>query len=248
MLILGLLILPPAITGRLYSTQTLVSLYSNSLPLVLNIPKEEPAGGGGGGGRRALTPPSKGVLPRSADIQVVPPMVETRNFAPDLVVESTIVAPPMQTLQALNIPIGDPNGVFGPPSPGPGRGGGVGTGDGTGVGPGNGPGAGPGDGGGAGGGTTYRVGAGVSDPRLILQVPPEYSDDGRKARIEGTVELLVIIRADGTVQVESVRQGLGYGLDKNAIDAVKQWKFVPSRKDGKPVAVYMSVFVNFSIR
>jgi protein TonB len=92
------------------------------------------------------------------------------------------------------------------------------------------------------------VGAGVSDPRLILQVPPEYSDDGRKARIEGTVELLVIIRADGTVQVESVRQGLGYGLDKNAIDAVKQWKFVPSRKDGKPVAVYMSVFVNFSIR
>jgi TonB family protein len=175
-------------------------------------------------------------------------MVETRNFAPDLVVESTIVAPPMQTLQALNIPIGDPNGVIGPPSPGPGRGGGVGTGDGTGVGPGNGPGAGPGDGGGAGGGTTYRVGAGVSDPRLILQVPPEYSDDGRKARIEGTVELLVIIRADGTVQVESVRQGLGYGLDKNAIDAVKQWKFVPSRKDGKPVAVYMSVFVNFSIR
>jgi TonB family protein len=248
LLILGLLILPAAVTGPLFSTQTLVSLYSNSVPLVLNAPPDSPSGGGGGGGRRALTPPSKGELPRSADRQLVPPMVETKNFAPDLIVESTIIAPPTETLQALNVQIGDPNGVIGPLSPGPGKGGGVGTGDGTGVGPGNGPGAGPGGGGGTGGGTTYTVGGGVSEPRLVSRTDPEYSDDARKARIEGTVELLIIIRADGTVQFDSLRKGLGFGLDQSAIDAVKKWKFLPSRRDGKPVPVYMSVFVNFSVR
>ena len=247
MAILGLLILPAAITGPLSTTQTLVSLYSNSVPLIFKTPRLEQSGGGGGGGRKALTPASKGQLPRSAERQIVPPMVETKNFAPDLVVESTIIAPPLETLHALNVPIGDPNGVFGPPSAGPGKGGGIGTGDGTGVGDGNGPGAGPGSGGGVGGGP-YRVGGGVSDPRLVSRTDPEYSDDARKGRIEGAVELLVIVRADGTVQVDSVRKSLGYGLEQNAIAAVKKWTFLPSRKDGKPVPVYMIVTINFSLR
>jgi protein TonB len=62
------------------------------------------------------------------------------------------------------------------------------------------------------------------------------------------VELLIIVRADGTVQFDSLRKGLGFGLDQNAIDAVRKWKFLPSRRDGKPVASYMSVLINFSVR
>jgi len=246
-MVLGLLILPSGLVGPLPTTQTLVSLYSRSVPLTLNIPSERSSGGGGGGGRKTLTPPSKGVPPRPADRQLVPPMVETRNLAPDLVVESTVIAPRLETLQAMNLPIGDPNGTVGPPSAGPGEGGGVGTGRGTGVGPGRGPGVGPGQDGGFGGGI-FSVGGAVSEPRLRNQVPPEYSDDARKARIEGTVELLVVVRPDGTVQFDRVQKSLGFGLDQKAIEAVKQWTFIPARRDGRAVPVWISVIVNFSIR
>jgi TonB family protein len=62
------------------------------------------------------------------------------------------------------------------------------------------------------------------------------------------VELLIIVNADGTVKFDNVRKNLGYGLDQKAIDAVKKWKFAPGKKDGKPVATYVSVLVNFSLR
>lgn len=196
---------------------------------------------------RTPTPPSKGALPRGADRQLAPPMVEPKNLAPDLLVESTIVAPQLDVLRALNVPIGDPNGVVGPPSAGPGTGNGIGAGQGTGIGAGRGPGAGLGDGGGT-GGAPYNIGGGVSQPVILSQPQPEYSDDARKARVEGTVELLIVVRTDGSVQVDSVRKNLGYGLDQKAIEAVRQWRFRPSRKDGQPVPVYVIVLVNFSLR
>ena len=218
-------------------------------PLVLNLPKVDArSGGGGGGGMRTPTPPSKGQLPRGADKQFVPPMVEAKNLVPDLVMETTVLAPQLQNIVPLpNMTFGDPNGVVGPPSAGPGRGTGIGTGTGTGIGSGRGGGVGPGEGGGIGGGV-YNVGGGVSDPVPLSTAQPEYSDDGRKARIQGTVELLIVVNSDGTVKFDSVRKSLGYGLDQKAIDAVRKWKFVPSKKDGKPVASYVSVLVNFSLR
>jgi TonB family protein len=244
--VLALLIIPVAITGP--STKTLVTaLYNNTVPLILDVPRPAESGGGGGGGMKAPTPPSKGVLPRGADKQLVPPMVEPKNMFPDLVVESTIVAPQLANVRPLGLQLGDPNGVSGPLSAGPGTGGGIGTGIGTGVGGGRGGGAGPGDGGGIGGGV-FNVGGGVSEPVLLSQTQPEYSDDARKARIQGTVELLVIVNPDGTVKFDTVRQSLGYGLDQRAIDAVKKWKFLPGKKDGKAVATYVSVLVNFSLR
>ena len=245
--ILVLLILPAAITRPLPSRETLVMLYNKTIPLILNRPAPDLSGGGGGGGRKSLTPPSKGVLPRGADKQIVPPMVEAKNLVPELVVESTIIAPQLANVRPLDFQIGDPNGVVGPLSAGPGQGGGIGTGVGTGIGPGRGPGAGPGNGGGMGGGA-FSVGGGVSSPVILSQIQPEYSDDARKARIQGTVELLIVVQSDGAVRFESVQKSLGYGLDQKAIDAVKKWRFVPGRKDGLAVATYVSVLVNFSLR
>jgi TonB family protein len=218
-------------------------------PVILKLPpKEGKSGGGGGGGRKALTPPSKGQLPRGADKQIVPPMVEAKNMAPQLAVETTVLVPQLANLVPIpNVPFGDPNGVVGPLSAGPGKGGGIGTGEGTGIGPGRGGGVGPGEGGGIGGGV-FNVGGGVSEPVLLTQIQPEYSDDGRKARIQGTVELLIVVNADGTVKFENVRKSLGYGLDQKAIEAVKKWKFVAGKKDGKAVPTYVSVLVNFSLR
>jgi TonB family protein len=77
---------------------------------------------------------------------------------------------------------------------------------------------------------------------------PEYSDDGRKARIQGTVVLSIIVNADGTVKFENVTRSLGYGLDQKAIEAVRKWKFIAGKKDGKPVPVRVEVLVNFSLR
>jgi periplasmic protein TonB len=245
--VLAALILPATALNPLRSTETVVMLLKDP-PLILPAwLRQDRTGGGGGGGMRTPTPPSRGVPPRGADKQVVPPMVEPKNLMPELVAEATIISPQLETLRPLNVQLGDPNGVVGPPSAGPGRGGGIGTGVGTGIGAGQGPGIGPGQGGGLGGGA-YSVGGGVSDPRPIFTRQPEYSDDGRKARIQGTVELLIIVRPDGGVQFDSVRKSLGYGLDEKAIDAVRQWKFQPGRKDGQPVPVYVSVLVNFSLR
>jgi TonB family protein len=98
-------------------------------------------------------------------------------------------------------------------------------------------------------GGVFNVGGGVSQPVLQERIEPEYTDAGRKARIEGSVELLIVVNADGTVTSVSVRKSLGYGLDENAIDAVKKWKFIPGKKDGiQPVPTYVVVVVNFSLR
>jgi TonB family protein len=245
--VLALLLLPSAIRTPLPTTETLVALYKSSVPLVFKLPQAEQSGGGGGGGRRTPTPPSLGVPPRAADQQLAPPLVEARNLAPELIVESTVVAPQLDMLRSLNVPIGDPNGVIGPPSAGPGSGGGIGTGEGTGVGPGKGPGVGPGENGGWGGGI-FGIGGSVLAPIVLYQVQPEYSDDARKARIQGTVELVTIVKADGTVEIEQVRSSLGYGLDQKAIEAVRRWRFRPGTSNGKPVATRVSVFVNFSLR
>jgi TonB family protein len=247
-LFIAALIIPTylVLKPQLVTPTSVTVLYT---PLMPKLPdKKDKSGGGGGGGRKALTPPSKGQLPRGDEKQIVPPMVEIKNLAPDLAVETTVIAPQLANITPLpNIPFGDPNGVNGPLSAGPGRGGGIGTGTGTGIGPGTGGGVGPGTGGGIGGGV-YNVGGGVSEPVLLTQIQPEYSDDGRKARIQGTVELLIIVNPDGTVKFDNVRKNLGYGLDQKAIEAVKKWKFIPGKKDGKPVATYVSVLVNFSLR
>jgi TonB family protein len=142
--------------------------------------------------------------------------------------------------------LGDPKGVDGPPSNGTGSGGGIGSGSGGGVGSGRGPGVGPGWGGGIGGGA-YRVGGGVSAPRPLFSPDPEYSEEARKAKFQGVVVLWVVVGPDGRVHDMRVSRSLGLGLDEKAMEAVKQWKFDPARKDGQPVAVQINVEVNFRL-
>lgn len=136
--------------------------------------------------------------------------------------------------------------VIGPPSNGTGSGGGIGSGSGGGVGSGRGPGVGPGWGGGIGGGA-YRVGGGVSAPKILFQPDPEYSEEARKAKYQGTVVLWVVVGPDGRVHDIKVSRGLGMGLDEKAIEAVRQWKFEPARKDNQAVPVQVSIEVSFRL-
>ena len=88
----------------------------------------------------------------------------------------------------------------------------------------------------------------VSEPVLLQRVQPQYTDEARAARVQGTVELRATVREDGTVKVDNITKGLGYGLDEAAVAAVEQWKFDPGKKDGKPVSVMTSILVNFALK
>jgi TonB family protein len=131
-------------------------------------------------------------------------------------------------------------------SNGIGSGGGIGSGKGGGVGPGNGPGFGPGSGGGFGGGA-YRIGGGVSAPVPIYQPEPEYSEEARKAKWQGSVLLSLVVDESGKAVGIKVTKSLGLGLDQKAIEAVEKWRFKPGMKDGKAVPVMASVEVNFRL-
>lgn len=203
--------------------------------------------GGGGGGDRSPQPASKGKSPKVSLKQLAPPAAEISNEQPKLAVEPTIIAPP--ELQSTVINFGQLGDVFAQialPSGGPGFGGGTGSGGGGGIGPGSGLGIGPGSGSGA-GGDVSGVGNGVIAPRIIRKVNPEYSDEARKERYQGTVVLYVEIDTDGNVRKIEVRKRLGLGLDEKAMEAVRQWKFSPGTKDDQPVVVAAIVEVIFRL-
>ena len=90
--------------------------------------------------------------------------------------------------------------------------------------------------------------SGVTLPVVIYQVQPEYTDEARQARITGVVELLAIVRVDGSVKMEQVTKSLGYGLDESAVAAVVKWKFIPGKKDGQPVDMSTKIRVQFGLK
>jgi TonB family protein len=204
------------------------------------------AGGGGGGGDRDRFQASKGTPPRFAREQITPPAIVVRNETPKLTAEATVVGPPSLKFSDQGT-MGDPlSALLSPPSNGTGSGSGIGSGSGGGVGGGRGPGVGPGYGGGIGGGI-YRVGGGVSAPRAIYDPNPEYSEEARKAKHQGSVVLWVIVGADGRPRDIKVARSLGMGLDQKAIEAVRRWRFEPAMKDGRPVAVQVNIEVSFRL-
>jgi TonB family protein len=222
-----------------------ISVFTGELsPYVLPV-SAKIAGGGGGGGEHLKLDASKGALPKRADLQITPPTTHIENPDPKLAVTPTVVMPPIPMPQ---MPVlGDPKSAQTMmASNGTGGGAGIGSGSGTGVGSGMGPGVGQGQGGGIGGGL-YRVGGGVSAPSLIFSPDPEFSDEARKAKYQGTVIVRIIIGTDGRVRDAHIQRSLGMGLDEKALDAVHRWKFEPAKKDGQAVAVAVNVEVNFRL-
>jgi protein TonB len=209
-----------------------------------SVPREKE---GGGGGTRSDTPASLGRLPRAAPRQFTPPVAKYENLNPQLPMEPTLVMASEIVLPAIDLPqYGDPNGVSGPPSGGRGSAGGIGDGYGGGVGDSHGPGYGPGPGGGGvsgGGGFTGSV----TQPVLLWKIEPEYTDEARRAKIQGTVVLHIEVDTRGQAQNITVRQSLGLGLDERAVEAVRRWRFRPGYRDGKPWVAAAMVQVNFRL-
>lgn len=97
------------------------------------------------------------------------------------------------------------------------------------------------------GGGLYRIGGSVRPPVPTFRPEPEYTEEARRAGIDGSVLLSIVIAPDGTVRDVKVMRRLSYGLDEKAVEAVTQWRFKPATKDGSPVAVMVNVEVNFRL-
>ena len=82
----------------------------------------------------------------------------------------------------------------------------------------------------------------------MREVAPDYTDQARRAGLEGEVLLEMVVTAEGLVTDVRVLRRLGSGLDERAIAAVQQWKFSPALRHGVPVAVLVEVAVEFRLR
>jgi TonB family protein len=98
--------------------------------------------------------------------------------------------------------------------------------------------------------TVYAPGNGVSLPQVVKQVHAQYTSEAMRQMIEGDVLLDVVVKSDGSVGDVTVKKSLDavYGLDDEAVKAMKQWQFKPGIKDGKAVAVRIAVAMNFTLK
>ena len=91
---------------------------------------------------------------------------------------------------------------------------------------------------------------GIVMPKVVSEVKPRYTAAAIRARIEGTVTMTTVVRTDGAPSDIEITTSLDekYGLDAEAVAALKQWRFEPGRKDGKPVNVRVSIEMRFSLK
>ena len=204
-----------------------------------------PARGGGGSGNNA-----SGAVKRAAI-----PLAERREISP---IPKPSDAPPVPV---VSIPIATVNAVEMLPGalteisgivPGRGTGPGGGGGRGAGAGDGDGPGAGSGQGGWLGGGIYVDGATGLTSPRLVREIKPNYTAAAVGAKVQGSVLLEAVVLPDGSVDPDRIRivrslDALS-GLDQQAILAVRGWQFRPGTFEGKPVTVRVLVELTFTLR
>jgi TonB family protein len=95
--------------------------------------------------------------------------------------------------------------------------------------------------------SVYKIGSGVTPPGVVYKPEPDYSEEARRKGVEGTIQLTLIVKADGSVGEVKVKRAIGHGLDEQAIAAVRTWKFRPAMKDGIPVAVMVTAEIRFQL-
>jgi protein TonB len=195
-----------------------------------------------GGGQRETRPASKGRLPPRATRRFyLPPMAHILNEHPLLTVQQAILLD-TDLPDIASDRIGNPFALDALLSGGRGGPGGIGEGGCCGVGNQNGSRA---------GGTTPQPSPvktkQTHPPVLIYKIEPEYSDEARKAKVQGVVVIAAEIDAGGRTRNIRVMRPLGLGLDERAIAAAALWRFRPATADGQPVASTITIEVNFRL-
>ena len=198
------------------------------------MPKAGP--GGGGGGSPAPAPKKEVAIPKqTAPAVTIPTPVVTPVEPPPI---PTLTAP--ITTNSSVIQASGSNMISLATYGGGGRGGGIGSGTGSGVG--------PGTGGGFGGGA-FQPGNGVSWPEVRHEEKPKYTAEAMRAKVQGDVDLEIVVKEDGTVSEVRVVKSFtnAYGLDQAAMEAARKWRFKPGMKDGVPVATRVELKLTFRL-
>jgi len=93
-------------------------------------------------------------------------------------------------------------------------------------------------------------GSDISAPALIYGPKAKYTDEAKKKKVQGYVELLCVVDAHGNVQQLSVLKSLGFGLDESALAAAQTYKFKPAvnKTTGQPVPVRIVVEMGFVLK
>ena len=93
-----------------------------------------------------------------------------------------------------------------------------------------------------------EIGNGVTSPVLIKEVKPKYTEGAMRRKVEGVVELSVVVKKDGDTGDMHVTRSLDAELDVQAMKAVEEWKFRPGKKDGQPVNVRVNIEMTFTLK
>ena len=93
----------------------------------------------------------------------------------------------------------------------------------------------------------YKVGAKVTAPVVLKIEEPRFTEEARRAKIQGSCTVSLIVDANGMPQDARMEVGIDPGLDQNALDAVSKYRFRPAMKDGQPVPVPITIEVAFRI-
>jgi TonB family protein len=195
-------------------------------------PKLDVAAGGGGGSPDKMEAIKGRIPPRMQNPEITPKIeapVPSIDVQKDIIIPDNPTLPNFGQSNSSNVTLGS-----------------LGNGRGMGVGNGSGNGYGPGEGGNIGGGL-YQVGGGVSAPVVIHSVDPEFSDEARRAKYQGICLISVIVDEQGNPRNPRVVRALGMGLDEKAMEAIRQFKFKPAMKGKMPVAVMITVEINFRL-
>jgi protein TonB len=94
-----------------------------------------------------------------------------------------------------------------------------------------------------------KPGNGVKAPVLVYEVKPQYTPEAKARGVHGSVEMECVVETDGTVGEDiKVTKSLDPDLDRQAIIALRQWRFRPGTKDDKAVRVQVNVEMTFTLR
>jgi periplasmic protein TonB len=211
----------------------------------LNVPGPGSRGGSDGDGKPE--PPRKAERSKrdTIPLSVATPPTLAREPLKDVPKPDTeIDIPAVNTSPSV---VDMPGALTGLPTV-PSQGGALGRGTGMGTGT-RGAGFGTGDDGGTGNGP-FGPGNGVTMPRVLTEVKPSYTAEAMRAKVQGAVMVEAIVREDGRVgQVRIVRSlDRTFGLDEEALKAVKNWRFSPGKRQGQNVAVLVEIELTFTLR
>ena len=194
----------------------------------------DPGRGGGGGGSPTPAPPKKLEVPKHE--APAPPTPVPEPVPPP----TPVLVAPVETSAATVLQATGTSLMSMEQYGGPGRGRGLGPGKGDGVGPGDGSGFGDGAAG---------PGAGINQPTVLHEEKPKYTSDAMRAKIQGIAQVEAVVDERGLVSDVRIFKSLDkvFGLDSEALQAAKKWRFRPATNFGKPVKFRIIIELEFRL-